>query len=190
MTARVYSAWNPNAVGAGLALDQGNRVITTLENALDNSRKVLGELPKANAPAYYQTELWSTPRTSFGDAVTIGVATPISPLDQAVGADAYSCGYYPGNGNIIYNGTTLTTLDPIPERRKIGVYLIFAGGHAYVNFIVEGTWVYQVDLGTAGYFWLPAQTLSGGNAGELSSWTLFGGGGIAFDYPRIVAPPT
>lgn len=194
MTARVFSTWNPNALGHGLALEQGNLVITTLENSLSNARKVLGTLPKGASPGFYETVFWSVPRVSLGDNVATGVALPDSPLDQAVGADAKSCGYYPATGEIIYGGVVLTTtaaaVDPIPERTDIGVYLIFQTNHAYVNFIVNGTWVYEVDLGTGGGVWVPAQTLAGGNAGETSSYTRFGGGGVAFNHPRIIAPPT
>jgi hypothetical protein len=190
MTARVFSTWNPNAVGEGLLLDQGGLVITTGVSALSNARKVIGTLPKGSSPGFYETVFWSVPRVSLGSNVATGVAQPDSPLDQAVGADSKSCAFYPATGDIIFAGSTLTTLDPIPERVYIGVYLIFSGGHAFVNFIVSGSWIYEVDLGTGGKLWLPAQTLAGGNATETSSKTLFGGGGIAFNYPRIVAPPS
>lgn len=193
MTSRVFSTWNPNALGDGLVLAQGNIVVTTAADSLSNARKVLGTLPKGSAPGFYETVFWSTPQVSLGTNVATGVAMPDSPLDQAVGADSKSCGYYPATGDIIMGGVTLTTTssahDPIPERTDIGVYLIFFGGHAYVNFIVAGTWIFEVDLGTSGV-WVPAQTLAGGIAGETSSYTRFGGGGVAFNYPRIVAPPT
>lgn len=193
MTARVYSTWNPNALGEGLLLEQGNLVVTTGADNLSNDRKVLGTLPKGTAPGFYETVFWSTPQVSLGDNVATGVAQPDSPLDQAVGADSKSCGYYPATGQIILNGTVLTTShtahDPIIERIDIGVYFHPFGGHMYVSFIVAGTWIYEVDLGTSG-LWVPAQTLAGGIAGETSSYTRFGGGGVAFNYPRIIAPPS
>lgn len=192
MTARVYSTWNPNACGTtqgDLLLQQGNLVVTTGRDSLSNARKVLATLPKGSAPGFYETVVWSTPQVSLSTNFATGVATPDSPLNQAVGADAKSCGYYPATGAIIKNGVTLTTLNAIPERTDIGIYLIFQTGHAYANFIVAGTWVYEVDLGT-GNVWLPAQTLAGGIAGETSTYTRFGGGGVAFNYPRIIAPPT
>lgn len=190
MTARVYSTWNPNALGAGLLLDQGNLVVTTGADSLSNARKVLGTLPKGSSPGFYETVAWSIPRVSLGTNFATGFAQPDSPLDQAVGADSKSCGYYPATGDIIYNGSPLTTIVAQPERVDIGCYLIFSGGHAYAVFIVAGTWVYEADLGTGGASWLPAQTLAGGIAGETSTYTRFGGGGVAFDYPRIIAPPT
>ncbi len=61
MTSRVYSTWNPNARGEGLALTQGNVVVTTLADSLTNARKVLGTLPKGSAPAFYETVPWSVP---------------------------------------------------------------------------------------------------------------------------------
>lgn len=193
MTSRVYSTWNPNALGEGLLLSQGNRVITTGADNLSNSRKVLGTLPKRTARGFYETVFWSTPQVSLGDNIATGVAQPDSPLDQALGADSKSCGYYPATGVILLNGTPITTstsaLEPIPERTDIGVYFHPVGNHMYISFVVAGSWVYEVDLGTSG-LWVPAQTLAGGIAGETSSYTRFGGGGEAFNYPRIVAPPT
>lgn len=189
MTAKVFSTWNPNALGAGLMLAQGNLVVTTSLDSLSTARKVLGTLPKGTAAGFYETVFWSIPRVSLGDNVATGVANPDSPLDQAVGADSKSCGYYPASGKIIKNGSTLTTLAARPERADIGVYFHPFGGHMYVSFVVDGTWVYEVDLGTSG-LWIPAQTIGGGVAGETSSYTRFGGGGVAFNYPRITAPPT
>ncbi len=192
MTARVYSTWNPNACGAtqnDLILDQGNLVVTTGQDSLSNARKVLATLPKSSASGFYETVFWSTPQVSLSTNIATGVAQPDSPLNEAVGHDAKSCGYYPATGEIKKNNVVLTTLDPIDERTDIEVYLIPFGGHIYVSFIIAGTWVYEVDLGTSGV-WVPAQTLAGGIAGETSSYTRFGGGGVAFNYPRIVAPPT
>lgn len=189
MTARVYSTWNPNALGDGIALTQGNIVVTTAADSLSNARKVLATLPKGSAPGFYETVFWSTPQVSLSTNIATGVAQPDSALNEAVGHDAKSCGYYPATGEIKLNNVVLTTLDPIDERVDIGVYLIISGGHIYVSFMTAGTWRYEVDLGTSGV-WVPAQTLAGGIAGETSSYTRFGGGGVAFNYPRIVAPPT
>src|SRR6185295_9973599 len=107
MTARVYSTWNPNALGDGLALAQGNLVITTIANALPNDRKVLATLPKGSSPGFYETVFWSVPRVSLADNVATGVAHPDSPLDHAVGADSKSCGYYPATGDLVYNGSAV-----------------------------------------------------------------------------------
>jgi hypothetical protein len=187
MTARTYSTWNPNALGTGLLLDQGNLVVTTGANALSNSRKVLGTLPKGGSSGYFETQFWSTPQVSLGTNVAVGVAQQTSSLASAVGADAASCGYYPATGAVIYNGSTLTTLDAIPERRVIGIFLRFAAGHAYMVITVSGSWVYGADLGTGGALWVPALTLAGGNATETSAYSNFGQRG--FDYPFIVYPP-
>lgn len=192
MTARVFSTWNPHAVGDGLGLQQGNVVITTLVSGLSNARKVLGTLPKGLAPAFYETVFYSVPMVSLSDNVATGLAKPTSPLNEAVGHDADSCGYYPATGEIKKGNTVLTTLDPIDERTDIGIYMTIGGlggNHAFMNVITAGVWRYAVDLG-AGSLWVPAQTLAGGNATETSSYTRFGGGGVAFNYPRIVAPPT
>lgn len=187
MTARTYSTWNPRALGASLLLDQGNLVVTTGANALSNSRKVLGTLPKGSSAGYFETQFWSTPQVSLGTNIAVGLAQPTSSLAAAVGADSLSCGYYPATGAVIYNGSTLTTLAAIPERRVIGIYLTFGSGHAYMVITVSGFWVYAADLGTGGGTWVPALTLAGGNAGETSAYSNFGQRG--FDYPTIIYPP-
>ena len=87
MTARVYSTWNPNALGDGLVLDQGNLVVTTGQDSLSNARKVLATLPKSSASGFYETVFWSTPQVSLSTNVATGVALTDSPLNEAVGHD-------------------------------------------------------------------------------------------------------
>lgn len=188
MSARTYAFWNSNALGEGLALLQGGVMVTTLQDNLSNSRKVLGTLPKGASEGFYETVFWSVPRVSLGTNIATGLAHPDSPLDEPVGADAKSCGYYPATGDIVMGGYVLDTLDPIDERKDIGIHLVFFGGHAYMIVAIEGSYGRTVDLGVA-TSWVAAQTLAGGIAGETSSYTRFGGGGVAFNHPRLTTPP-
>ena len=187
MTARTYSTWNPNALGTGLLLDQGNLVVTTGADSLSNSRKVLATLPKATSSGYSETEFWSTPQVSLSTNAAVGVAKVGSSLSAALGVDANSCGYYPATGEVKKNNVVLTTLAAIPERRTIGIYFAESGGDVHMIITVQGSWVYGADLGAVGDLWVPALTLAGGNATETSAFTNFGQRG--FNYPVIIYPP-
>lgn len=186
MTSRVYSTWNPRAIGDGLALDQGNLVVTTIADNLDTSRKVLGTLPKHSALGFFETEFYSLPQVDLGFNVAVGLAQTDSPLNAPPGGDTHSIGYYPATGEILYKSVLVTTVDPIPERTVIGIYMNNIGGHQYMNVIVSGTWVYQVILDDDN-FWVPAIMVAGGNATETSAYSNFGQ--RAFNYPRMIAPP-
>lgn len=186
MTSRVYSTWNPNAVGDGLVLTQGNLVVTTEFGSLDNSRKVLATLPKASSSGYFQTKFWSTARSDLGTQVAVGLAKPTSALDAAPGADADSIGYYPATGEIVLNGSTLTSVPPIDERVAINLYYFVGGGHSFVSFMTNGSFLYSADLGATD-FWMPTLVVSGGdNAGDVSAIANFGQSG--FDYTFTSAP--
>jgi hypothetical protein len=185
MTSRVYSTWNPNACYTGLVLDQGNLQVTTGSDALSNSRKVLGTLPKSGSVGQFETVFYSVPRVNLGTNVAVGLAQPGSPLGSAVGADSSSWGYYPATGDVVNNGSTLTTLTVVDERQTITIYMEFFGGNLYMNIAVNGTALYQVQIDPG--FYVPALTLAGGNAGETIAQSNFGQRG--FDYPRIIAVP-
>lgn len=185
MTSRVLSTWNPNALGDGLVLDQGNLVVTTGADALDNSRKVLGTLPKASSVAFFESVFWSTPQVDLGSNIAIGVAKTTSALDVQPGGDADSWGYYPATGDIINNSAGVGSINPIDERTIIGIYLNYFSSALYMNIIIEGSWVASFELDSG--FYVPCAMLAGGNAGETSLFSNFGQRG--FNYPRIVAPP-
>lgn len=84
MSARTYATWNQNAFGEGLALLQGGVMISTLQDNLSNSRKVLGTLPKGSSEGFYETVFWSVPRVSLGTNIATGLAMPDSPLDLSL----------------------------------------------------------------------------------------------------------
>jgi hypothetical protein len=185
MTSRVYSTLNPNALGAGLVLDQGNLLLTTGADALSNARKVLGTLPKSGSVGQFESIFWSVPRVSLGTNAAVGLAQTTSPLNQAPGIDALSIGYYPATGEVRKNNVVLTTLTIIDERKTITIYQQFFGGNLFFNIAVAGTalFQYQMDAG----FWVPCGMVAGGNAGETLAEFNFGQRG--FHYPRIVAVP-
>jgi hypothetical protein len=190
MPSRTYCTWDPNAIGDGLLLDDGNLVVTTGANALSNARKVMGTLFKGVGRFNSEHEFWSVPRVNLGTNAVIGIAEPDSPLDQAVGADAKSYGLVLGTGEVKNNGNVITTLDVINEptdsvlRAVISLYVVLDSG-PWMVIAVDGSWRYQLSL-PSGKFWAFAATLAGGNAGETSLFSNFGQRG--FNYPIIQGP--
>jgi hypothetical protein len=185
MSSRILSTWDPNALGDGLSLELGNLVVATAQNALSNSRKVIGTLFKATGTGYTENEFWSVPQVSLGTNVAIGLAQPDSTLTTAVGADAKSWGFYPATGLVLNNGATVATLDIIPERTVISIYLSLVTTPTMV-IAVAGSWRASIVLPSS-KSWAMAATLAGGNAGETSLFTNFGQRG--FNYRNIQGPP-
>ena len=184
MSSRVFGTWDENALGDGLVLDLGGLVVKTGQNALSNSRKVIGTLFKATGTGYFESEFWSIPQVSLGTNVAIGLAQPDSPLNQAVGADSKSVAFYPATGLVLSNGATVATLDIVPERTVISMYMSLLTPTLLIA--INGTLRGSISL-ASGKSWAPACTVAGGNAGETFNFTNFGQRG--FNYRVLQGPP-
>lgn len=174
MTTRVYATLDPNSIGPGLFLDAGNLVVSTAADALDSHRKVLGTVPKAVDDSYFECHFWSVAQTSLAGMIAVGVAQQFALLDNAVGEDSFSTGYWPADGVVKQNNATIATCPVVNERVCIGVLVhLSTPGSEQVVFSVDGNQVAVAPL-PAGKFWLPAVTVSGGNAGEVQAVLNFG----------------
>lgn len=174
MTTRVYATLDPNSLGPGLLLDAGNMVVSTTTDALDNHRKACGTVPKSANDSYFECHFWSVARTSLAGMIAVGVAQNLSSLSKAVGEDNLSFGYWPADGAVKSNNANVATCPVVNERVCIGVLLhLSTPGSEQVVFSVDGNQVAVASL-PAGKFWLPAMTVSGGNAGEVQAVVNFG----------------
>lgn len=173
MTARNYSTFDRNRLGPGLLLDDSDMQITT-NISCDGERKVLGSLPVMSGEYAFETYVWSTSQGDLSGLVSIGVAQPASALDAGVGSDALSVGYWPADGIVKSDGSTLSSPGKTPERTCIGVHLSLSPSSATCEFLVNGAVVYSADLPT-GKAWLPALGLGASSAADINAAVNFGG---------------
>lgn len=183
MTSRTYSTLDPNRIGDGLSLSMGNLIVSTSADDLDNHRKALGTVPRGTGTAYFECYFYSdTQPDDLGDTCSVGVATVDSDLDAYVGEDANSYGFIVGTGEIQNAGSAIETVNEQAERICIGV-LLRVTATPNVIFYVNGNQVYEVSLPT-GKFWVPAVTVSGMAADDMSAFVNFGQRG--FDHPSLM----
>jgi hypothetical protein len=175
MTSRTYSTLDPNATHSSLVLSEGNRVVTTRTTGLDFHRCAHGTIPKAVGSWYFGGYFSSVARTSLAGKIAFGVAQPNSALNKYVGEDALAYGLLPADGVVRSNGSDVVTGIPlIAERRFISIYVYPPSGGQYrAAWYVDGNQVATVLL-PSGKFWVPAVTVSGGNAGEIRAEFNFG----------------
>lgn len=179
---RIYSTFDPDAIGPGLLLDSSLLRITTSLSSLDNHRKALCRIPKAVGTGTFEAYFWSDSQAAYTDELAIGVATPDSPLDEAVGEDSLSYGWYPGNGEYKNNGSVVQTFDTATERNCIGVLGTIDGAGGLLRFFCNGNWIGNASL-PAGKLWVPAVTISGGDAGDWKCELNLSG---PFAYPYVI----
>lgn len=180
MSSRSFAILNPNAKGAGLALDYGNTVVTTDTDGLDlTSQRVHGTIPKAVGHAFYEMFFWSESRGDLTGLLSVGVAEADSALNMKVGEDAQSFGLWPAEGGIYSNGILVAAGQPVGERACISVYLRMLGSAGtYLVFFVEGS-LYAGFFITDGKFWVPAIGIGSAVAGDVSAF--FNSGQRAFE---------
>lgn len=181
-----FASWNPNACDDQLVLLESNTIVTTNANGLTNARKVLGTLPIGAGLVSSEHEFWSVPEVNLGTNVAIGIAQPSSALNTAPGADSLSVGFYPATGDLKTNGSVITNLGIIPERTVISIIVSLLTTPTLVIGIA-GTWAYSYVLPSS-KLWVLAAMLAGGNAGETSLYSKFGGA-RGFEYTTLITPP-
>lgn len=177
MTARQFTTLDQNACHASLVLSDGNRLVTTRSNALSFSRRVHGTIPKAVGKWGFEVYFSSIPQSSLAGMISVGIAQPNSALDKYVGEDTLSYGLLPADGVVRNNAASSVSGIPlVAERKCIGVFINMSTLRC--TWYVEGNQVAYVTL-PSGKFWVPAITVSGGNAGETKCE--FNNGLDAFD---------
>lgn len=182
MTTKLFSTLNPNALGPGLALSQGNLVVTTTQSNLNANRKVLGTLPNGTGNYRFDVQFYTTSRpTTTPVGFDVGVATTTSDINSRPGTDANSFAYNPSTGQIRSNNAVLQTVNSSPERTVITILAQIAAT-AKMHVFLNGTWI-AVQTITAGKFWVPCLTVYGGNAADYCAY--INGGQTAFDNPNL-----
>lgn len=178
MTAKTFATLNPNALGSGLALDLGNLVVTTNADSLDGSRAVFGTIPKAVGHGFFAGYFYSTSRGDLSGLASIGLCRTTAGLDKYVGQDSLGWGLRPFDGGIWHNGASVVSGNPMDERLCISVYCNFnAPTGPYLAWFVDGSFYASVILPTdshGGFFWVPAVSIGGDVAGDLSCFVNFG----------------
>lgn len=183
MASRVYSFLNPNALGPGLMLLNGGRVVTTTLPSLDKNRKVMATLPKGAGDAYFETQFFTqTQPTATPVGMRVGVCASDSSLVTCVGDDVYSYGYECSTGRL-YNNTGFQTLASVAaERTVIGIYLSVAA--LRLTFFIGGNYIGFTTL-PSGKFWVPSISVFGSSPGDISAYINTGQTG--FENPINVA---
>lgn len=187
MTTKIRSVLNQNALGPGLALDQGGLVVTTTADNLDQNRKVLGTVPRALGELYYECAFYSTTRpTTLPVGVRCGIALAQSTLDTCCGDDIRSLGFELGTGKIYNAGVNTQTITVAQERTMLGVHVTASAGSAVVSFFVDGVFQATETFTFIGGFYVPCITVCGSTAADMNAY--FNSGIRGFRYPLMVAP--
>lgn len=174
MTARRRCLLDQNAHGDGLSIDDGLLIVTTAVNSLAMGQCARGDLAVMSGWYAYEVYVWSTSRVSLTGRVRIGIAQHAGAIASAVGADALSIAYRPGEGDVVSNGTTVATVQTSAERACIGVRVTLSPLSATVAWFVDGTQIHTENL-PIGKAWVPAISLAGGVAGDIAAVFNFGG---------------
>ncbi|MEP7043326.1 MAG: hypothetical protein ABI843_09695 [Dokdonella sp.] len=175
MTSRTLCFLDTNACNAQLLIREGNRIVTTRNNALnDLNRTVHGALAVASGTYRFETYHWSKSRTSFAGLYSLGVAQASGGLTSALDSAAgQGFGLRPADGLVVSGGANLATVLPIGERVCIGVYLFLSAAVCTCTWLVDGTAVYTAALPN-GKVWVPALSLGGAQAGDRQASFNFG----------------
>lgn len=175
---RLFSTFDPAALGASLALEQANTIVVTSATA-DIHRMVKALYPK-------DSRQWFAEFAFYGDApianaVSVGVAKAASSLSKYVGEESTSYGYRAGDGKVYNNGASLATVTTAAKGDIIGVWLNIGDGTApTVTWFLNDVLLRTQALPDAGPWYL-AVTISSATADSLRAW--INTGQRAFEYP-------
>ena len=164
---RLYSTFDPAALGASLALEQANTIVVTSATSTIN-RMVKALYPK-------DSRQWFAEFAFYGDAtitgaVSVGVAKAASSLSKYVGEESTSYGYRAGDGAIYNNGSSIASVATADKGDIIGVWVnIGDGTAATVTWFLNGVPLYTASLPDEGPWYL-ADTVSSSTSDTLSSW--------------------
>lgn len=183
MASRAFSFLNPNALGPGLMLLNGGRVVTTTQPSLDKNRKVMGTLPKGAGDGYFEVQFFtqSQPAT-IPVGMRVGVCATGVSLSSCCGDDLLSWGYECSTGRLYTNGGWAALTSGTPERTVIGMYVSLALNRLTV--FIGGNYIGYSNL-TPGQFWVPCISVYGSSPGDISAYINTGQTG--FENPVNVA---
>jgi len=164
---RLYSTFDPANLGANMALEQANTIVTTSASGTIN-RMVKALYPKQSWQWFAEFAYWGD--AALTGAVSVGVAKAASPLNNYVGEDADSYGYLAGDGEIHNNGASVASVATAVAGDIIGVWInIGDGSAASVSWFLNGELLHTESLPDEGPWYL-ADTVSSSTSDTLSSW--------------------
>lgn len=180
MSTKIVATLDPNRLGPKLALSQGNLIVSTID-ACDFNRAVFGTVAVGAGKFCYEAYVWSNSQPSAGllNLVSLGiVADGQCSLSMYVGSQPRSFGLRPSDGRVDNNGAEISSdsaggIQPIAERRCIGVYADFTVSTPFAAWAVDGNTVFQCNL-PSGFFWLPAISIGSDTPADISVQTNFG----------------
>jgi len=176
MTNRLYSAFDPSALGAGLDLSQSNTIIT-VNQTTTISRTARALYGKSAGSLYAEFMVWG-PGTLAGYA-SVGVVDASASLTTYVGGDSHGCGYRIGDGKIYVNNASVATVAVGKVGDIVGVGLTFDGsGNGSVTFSLNGTMLSTQSLSPGTYFL--AASIGGAQAGDMQCLLNTGSRGFEF----------
>lgn len=188
MTSRIICTLDPHRVGANLTLNRGNLDVTTT-GVCDIHRSVFGTVAAGAGQFAYQVYFWSNSRPAAGLAnlCSAGIAEVGCRLNKYAGEQALSWGLRPTeaavyNNDAVISGSASPALQPIGERRCIGVFLDMTGGTPICAWLVNGNLIFQANL-TAGKFYVPAISIGSDSPGNITASLNFGQS--LFDFPNF-----
>lgn len=175
---RLYSTFDPAALGASLALEQANTIVVTSATA-DIHRMVKTLYPKSSRQWFAEFAFYGD--AAIANAVSVGVAKAASPLTGYVGEDADSYGYRAGDGTVYNNGSSVASVATAEKGDIIGVWVSIGDGTTVtVKWFLNGVLLRTQTLPDSGPWYL-AVTISSATADSLRAW--INTGQRAFEYP-------
>lgn len=183
MSNRIYSAFDPAALGAGLELSQSNTIVTVAQT-VDIHRTVRGLYGKNAGSWYAEFVVWGN--AALAGNVYIGVVDASAGLDKYVGEDAHGWGYGVGDGKIKTNNADVATVAIGSKSSVIGLQLTSDGdsdGSLTVVWYLDNVAIYSQSLDFGVYF--PAVSIASPFAGSDDVLNcFFNAGGRPFEFNR------
>lgn len=179
MPSKIVATLDPHRLGDGLALSQGNLVVTTTK-VCDIHRSVFGTIAIGAGKSAFEGQFWSTSRPSGGLAnlCSIGLAEVSSSLAKSAGEEPASWGFRPTEAAVYNNGASISgaaspAIQTTAERMRIGVFLDCTVSPPLAVWHVNGNPIFQATL-TAGKFYVPAVSIGSDAPGDVSAYINFG----------------
>lgn len=163
MTNRIYSAFDPSALGAGLDLSATNTILTVAETT-DIYRTARALYGKSSGTWSAEFMVWG--EGTLAGYASVGLVDAMASLETYVGGDSHGVGYRIGDGKIYIGGASVDTVVVGVPGDIVCINLTFASdGTGTVVFKLNTVPISTQTL-AAGTYYLAA-TIAGAQANDL-----------------------
>lgn len=176
---RLYSTFDPAALGASLALEQANTVVYTTAVG-DINRTVRALYGKSGYSWFVEFAAWGD--GTIANLVSLGLVNDAASLSTYVGGDANGWGYRLAEGQIHNNGASTDTVTAGAKGDIVGVWLdVPDGATATATWFLNGEAIHSETLPDTGP-WYPAASI-GTTDDEDVMRVWINGGQRDFEFP-------